>query len=277
MKHIKNLNTALREIKSIRMTEAEKASMLSRIMNTPVAPASVQSPYPYGVWSPVFKYVRVSYSWVRHHSSSSAFVALLAVLLVWGGVGAAAQDSLPGDSLYPLKINVMEPARQSLALSSHAKARVAADLAGERLQEAATLAVRGSLDASKQAELQVLIETHTATFASAVSDVRIHNPALAEKDSSDFEKSMDTHATSLVTLARGKTASMSAQAPSQDSVLEIPVTVTKAVMTKTIAIPSAAASSSAGVIPKHFVSINSPLMQLSNTAHDAAEIIRNLR
>lgn len=69
----------------------------------------------------------------------------LALMLVSGGVAAAAEGTLPGDLLYPIKVAILEPARTSLTFSAAAKASWQRTLAERRLSEAATLAKQGAL------------------------------------------------------------------------------------------------------------------------------------
>ncbi len=70
----------------------------------------------------------------------------MAVLLVLGvSVASAAEFSLPGDSLYSLKVSVIEPVREGLSLSLESKAKKEAEFAQKRLAEAAELEAKGKL------------------------------------------------------------------------------------------------------------------------------------
>ena len=73
--------------------------------------------------------------------------ALLALLLlIGGGVTAASEQSVPGDLLYPVKINFNERVRSILAVTDQDDARWETEAAERRLSEAELLTERGTLD-----------------------------------------------------------------------------------------------------------------------------------
>lgn len=91
--------------------------------------------------------------------------ALLALLLlIGGGVSAAAEQSVPGDFLYPVKINFNEEVRSILAVTDQDEARWQTQAAERRLSEAETLTERGTLDEATRATLE---DEFTANVASA--------------------------------------------------------------------------------------------------------------
>ena len=92
-------------------------------------------------------------SFVR--ASTAALSTVLIVSLLGGGVSYAAENTLPGDVLYPLKVSVTEPVRESLMMGTEARAAWAFERADRRLVEAATLAARDRLDEKTIGEIQV--------------------------------------------------------------------------------------------------------------------------
>lgn len=86
--------------------------------------------------------------------------ALLIALMLTGGTTYAAQGAVPGDFLYPVKVEVTENIQSAIALSNEAEAKLQARLTEERLEEAEELASRGDLDAEASADLQTRIEAH---------------------------------------------------------------------------------------------------------------------
>lgn len=99
-----------------------------------------------------------------------------ALILSSTGISYAAQGALPGDLLYPVKVHVNEPVRGALATSPATRAAWAADVAGERLKEAATLAAAGALSTSTQDELKSSFETHVAIAADAIAEEASTSP-----------------------------------------------------------------------------------------------------
>ena len=87
---------------------------------------------------------------------------LTAVLIVAvsGGTVAAAETSLPGDTLYPVKVHITEEVRASIATTPKARADWAVARAERRLEEAAMLALSGKLDDATRMELDANLDEH---------------------------------------------------------------------------------------------------------------------
>src|SRR3989344_1739521 len=86
---------------------------------------------------------------------------ILAIALVFsGGVSLAANNAIPGDFLYPVKVSINEEVRGTLSLSTEAKAKWEARLAERRLEESAELEVKGKLNAETQANLEERFQAH---------------------------------------------------------------------------------------------------------------------
>ena len=92
-------------------------------------------------------------------------VPVTAVVLVFGltaGTAFAAEGTLPGDLLYPVKVHVIEEARTALAITPEAKADWQVERAGKRLEEASTLAVQGKLTDANRTEIETDLADHVA-------------------------------------------------------------------------------------------------------------------
>jgi hypothetical protein len=74
----------------------------------------------------------------------SALVILL--LILGGGTSYAAERSLPGDILYPIKVNVNEKIAGLAALTPEARVKFEAKIIEKRLEEADKLAQKGNLN-----------------------------------------------------------------------------------------------------------------------------------
>lgn len=79
-----------------------------------------------------------------------AFIVLVASTST---LAYASEGALPGDSLYAVKIGVLEPLRGALTRTPSAQAQWQMTLATKRVDEAATLASRGTLSSTTQAQL----------------------------------------------------------------------------------------------------------------------------
>lgn len=76
--------------------------------------------------------------------ASMPFIILLAII-IGGGTTLAAQNSVPGDILYPIKTGVNENIRGAIAMSADSEAKHQANLLEERLKEAQKLQAKGRL------------------------------------------------------------------------------------------------------------------------------------
>lgn len=122
-------------------------------------------------------------------------VTTLALLFIVGGGAYAAEQSLPGSPLYPIKIHIIEEVRTALAVTPKAKARVETKLAERRLEELEQLTVQNAITTEIQQQLETQFETHAQT-ASTISK-RLENegdPSTALEIQSSIESSLNAHA-----------------------------------------------------------------------------------
>ncbi len=128
-------------------------------------------------------------------------VAVLALIITSGGTSFAAASSLPGDTLYGVKVNVNEEVQSIIAISPDAKVKVAADRVKERLNEADKLSARGDLTPAKQAIIKTNIKRHTealkANIAAITSDDEKTDVQEANQVIDDLKTSLDEHEVSL--------------------------------------------------------------------------------
>lgn len=149
--------------------------------------------------------VRESEPFIERASSTvasffHAFVPRLAlsafVLFVLGGSAAyAAQGTLPGDALYPLKVNVYEPAVSRLAITAHAKASWDSDLALRRLEEAEQLAAQSALTDDALIEIERRFERHMDTARVNIEQLASDNAHRAATLGAELESSLQAHGT----------------------------------------------------------------------------------
>lgn len=94
--------------------------------------------------------------------SKSMIVALIIALslALGGGVSLAAEQALPGDALYTVKIRVNEEVREALSLSAQDKADWETRRAERRLEEAEQLAVEGRLDEEVRGHIEEQFREH---------------------------------------------------------------------------------------------------------------------
>jgi hypothetical protein len=98
--------------------------------------------------------------------------ATLILILVFGGttgITFAAQTSLPGEILYPVK-HVSELVRERLAVSPQAKVSIAALRAERRLAESRELKAQNQLTPEVERDLENQFNTHVAVITTILSE-----------------------------------------------------------------------------------------------------------
>ncbi|MES2203059.1 MAG: DUF5667 domain-containing protein [Patescibacteria group bacterium] len=203
------------EGQKIRLSHAEKSAMKARILGVP---SSVVTHSPYFFFNFQF---------------SRTFVPVMAVLIVLFGTGTAyaAQGSLPGDVLYPVKIHVTEPVEVALAGTPADKAVVETKLAERRVAEAQTLASQGKLDATTTAELQSDFKVHEAN---AIALANAADNAEPQADGASTTTSTTTTTTTVVvTVAVAPAAAPKAMSAMRVTEQILPATTTSTTTTAT--------------------------------------------
>lgn len=138
---------------------------------------------------------QTSLAWYRFFRSSSYVTGLVVLSLVLGGgVSLAAENALPGETLYSVKTNINEGVQSLLAVSDESRASLQVKFAGRRLEEAEKLAVKGELSDSKKAQIEEALKTHTDNFktqAKKLENSKKYTTVVAA--SSDFESTLKAH------------------------------------------------------------------------------------
>ncbi|MBI2010807.1 MAG: hypothetical protein HYS89_01035 [Candidatus Colwellbacteria bacterium] len=150
----KNFEQIIKEAKSVGLSKADKAELKRGLVNFikthPVrAEVVVRQQVLDGEKESILRI-----PWLLNRLKPMPIV-LVIVLLLSGGTAMAAGGSLPGDALYPVKVEVNERVQGWLTFDTAAKADLNVRLAERRLEEAEKLAARGRLDAETQAEIEV--------------------------------------------------------------------------------------------------------------------------
>lgn len=136
--------------------------------------------------APIFSYFRA-----RHVSGALTIALLVTTSMV--GVSSAATSALPGDILYPVKVNINEEMHGVLITSSEARVAWEQERAERRLDEAGQLAAAGKLDAKKQAQVSRLFSTQATKVFTHVREIKQTDPVLAMEMSDEIEQAFDTH------------------------------------------------------------------------------------
>ncbi|PSO45517.1 MAG: hypothetical protein BRC22_00815, partial [Parcubacteria group bacterium QH_9_35_7] len=124
----------------------------------------------------------------------TASIVAAAMVLIGGGTSVAAQDAMPGDTLYPVKTNVNEEVVSALQLSSKAKAEYESKLADRRLEEVSQLAAEGRLSSEAATEAREEFEESANTTISSTQELKQEgNETAAANVNASFNSSIETH------------------------------------------------------------------------------------
>lgn len=123
-------------------------------------------------------------------------IALIVLLLLGGGVSAAAENSLPGDMLHPIKVEINEKVRAALALSASSKANWEVRLAERRLEEAEELSAKTGTEIKTDvmARIEANFDHHADRVKDRIAKFGVEGKTeLAANLSSKFEASLRAH------------------------------------------------------------------------------------
>jgi hypothetical protein len=190
---MKHFHTHIRDAgHEVSLTEGERLriryALSSYMQLRPIARRAQQARVP-GIIPMIF--------WQR----TLAFVALLAVLGSSAGISYAAESSLPGDLLYPVKISINEPVRGALATSPSAKAKWAIGVAAQRATEAATLAAEQRLDPETQSQLASSLVAHAHVAEAALDEQATSAPQVSAQEAARFEARLSEYERVIASIA----------------------------------------------------------------------------
>lgn len=175
------LQKGINDIQDIKLSSDEKMNLFAYLDTySKEHPALV--PEKQNMWL-LFVQHRVTYS-----------LAMLAIcLFVGAGVTFAAESSLPGDVLYPVKIYVNEPVKAVTKVTPKAKAKYEEEKVIKRLGEVEELVKKGKFDDKKRT--QVEREVEKSVNAINVIDIKKERNKNRERNSTstdEFRKDLDT-------------------------------------------------------------------------------------
>jgi len=160
-----DIKIGIKEIQNIKMNSKEKEHILENVLSFSYEKKEpVKSPYSF---ISIFQ---------KNHFIYYGSMACLVLILGSSGVIFSSQKSLPGNTLYPLKVSVLEPINSAFRLSPETKAQYESSLVKERILEAETLSYQGKLDVAKEQQINDLIKTHKVAFSRAINEIKLQEP-----------------------------------------------------------------------------------------------------
>lgn len=212
---IKNL---FNELKNVKMTETEKSHIRAQLVQ--LTGAHVFSPK---TAKPTLEQYRTKnqpgirkspYSdWSFTSNFRTVGAAVLVLILASTGVSFAAEKTLPGDLLYPVKVNVNEEVRGALTISNTDKMDWEKERVVRRVIETEILIKTNNFTPKRKAEAETALKTQMATFAAAAAETSVKDPNAVIAATAELEPALKVHQEVITNL----TADMKVDATSNDT------------------------------------------------------------
>ncbi len=145
--------------------------------------------------SPYIKNIFIStFTFFKQRQLVALALAIVLVFCGAGGTAYASSNSLPGDLLYPVKINIYEKLETAFARGTEAKTRVSVKHAVTRIDEVEKLAVEGRIDKSDEQSVNAGVALQSKEVQDNILKLKVEgNIDAAIRISSDFENSLNDH------------------------------------------------------------------------------------
>jgi hypothetical protein len=156
---------------TIRLRASEKAELQSRIvafMEYHPLPAAVKAkPVPKGskVTPEPYRLIAIPRAYLRNFAGATA---LFMVVMI----PALAESAIPGDILYPVKVNFTEEIRSTLSTNSYEKVVWETTRLERRVSEARLLAQAGKLTGEAEAEVLAAVQVHSQEAQRQIETLR---------------------------------------------------------------------------------------------------------
>lgn len=161
-----------KQSESIRMRASEKHALEQRLlsyMEYHPLPKEVavkkEKPAAAGIVSEPFRVFKFNPWYLRGAASTFAIFFVVAIPIY-------AEKAVPGDTLYPVKIQFNEEIRSGLALSPYAKVAWETERVERRITEARLLADEGKLTEEAETQVAEAVKTHTDTAQREIAQLR---------------------------------------------------------------------------------------------------------
>lgn len=190
MKYNNKIQKGINDVKKIKLSSGEKDVMFSRIdLYTKENPIKETRAQP-NVWYNFFGQVGS----VKGYRYVYSIVAALVFVFTGVGVTNAAEKSLPGDVLYPVKINVNEKVKSAVAFTPKAKAKVEEEKVIRRLDEVEALVKKGEFKNGKRDQLEKEVEKSVKVLNNKADRKGDEDGEVENDDSNDedFENKLNT-------------------------------------------------------------------------------------
>lgn len=124
---------------------------------------------------------------------TAQFLVASMLVATGGGFAYAAEDTLPGDTLYPLKVEVTEPLREYFSLSEERRAEHSLRHLNRRFEEANRLLERDAISPEHRSMMEANIEEHMRHMEERLQHLGERDAELATDMSERWEFALEDH------------------------------------------------------------------------------------
>ncbi len=194
-------NEAIEGAKKVRLTENERAKLFSAvdtfIKKNPILVTS-------GETMPAKANSRANdlrwYSYIFANGVRATSFVVIVLLILGGSTSVAAKGALPGDLLYPVKVNINEGIKAALSLGT-SRSSFEASRASLRLEEIEILASEGKLTAETKAQAELKFDDHIRQVERNIEQFKTKGEPKKVFDASvELETTLKSHESALVDL-----------------------------------------------------------------------------
>lgn len=129
--------------------------------------------------------------------------AFCVVLILSNSVALAANETVPGDTLYPVKVNVIEPARAMVTVTTAGRAEWASNCVKRRLAEAERLIARKELTTAHWAAIEESLDRHVSVAKRHINKLAQEDPESAADISVSLETTLIAHSAAISDVKEG--------------------------------------------------------------------------
>ena len=183
----------IQDMQSVKMTTAEKTDVYNRALS---AIESIEQTHKnvLHVHKPVPSTFMNAWATYVQERKFVPTLIMASILLITGGTSLAAENALPGDYLYSLKVNINEKIQGFAAVTPEAKAKFALEVTDKRLKEVALLSSQGKLDDSTRRIIEVELAKQAGQVQNQVASlVAVQNVKAAQEVATNYESSLKAH------------------------------------------------------------------------------------
>ena len=162
-----------------------REKLIVHMRANPVATKPIQSPY--------HSFFTILSSLTSTLRMPAMALALILVVTIGGATAFAAAGTLPGDTLYPVKVNVIEPVQGLFSLSREEKAEWQVSLAETRVEEVVRLADKEQLTSEEGAQGQARFDRSLKKARETIKRLSQDDPEVATRIETLLTTSLRRH------------------------------------------------------------------------------------